>query len=92
MCTVTCAKGIGNGWPLAAVVTTPEIAKTLTQRIHFNTFGGKITFIPPHLHLPSIAKDHRLINLFVWELKALFIRASIKCAKSISKILTFDPK
>jgi alanine-glyoxylate transaminase/(R)-3-amino-2-methylpropionate-pyruvate transaminase len=37
---VTCAKGIGNGWPLAAVVTTPEIAKTLTQRIHFNTFGG----------------------------------------------------
>ena len=34
------AKGIGNGVPLAAVVTTPEIAQTLTQRIHFNTFGG----------------------------------------------------
>jgi alanine-glyoxylate transaminase/(R)-3-amino-2-methylpropionate-pyruvate transaminase len=34
------AKGIGNGWPLAAVVTTPEIAKSLTQRIHFNTYGG----------------------------------------------------
>ncbi len=37
---VTMAKGIGNGAPLAAVVTTPEIAQTLTQRIHFNTFGG----------------------------------------------------
>jgi alanine-glyoxylate transaminase/(R)-3-amino-2-methylpropionate-pyruvate transaminase len=37
---VTMAKGIGNGVPLAAVVTTPEIANTLTDRIHFNTFGG----------------------------------------------------
>ncbi|CAN5579847.1 N/A [soil metagenome] len=37
---VTMAKGIGNGFPLAAVVTTPEIAKTLAQRIHFNTYGG----------------------------------------------------
>ena len=37
---VTMAKGIGNGAPLAAVVTTPEIAQTLTSRIHFHTFGG----------------------------------------------------
>lgn len=37
---VTMAKGIGNGCPLAAVVTTPTIAKALTSRIHFNTFGG----------------------------------------------------
>ncbi len=37
---VTMAKGIGNGFPLAAVVTTPEIAQTLAQRIHFNTYGG----------------------------------------------------
>jgi alanine-glyoxylate transaminase/(R)-3-amino-2-methylpropionate-pyruvate transaminase len=37
---VTMAKGIGNGAPLAAVVTRPEIAQTLAQRIHFNTFGG----------------------------------------------------
>jgi alanine-glyoxylate transaminase/(R)-3-amino-2-methylpropionate-pyruvate transaminase len=37
---VTMAKGIGNGTPLAAVVTTPEIAKPLCDRIHFNTFGG----------------------------------------------------
>ncbi len=37
---VTMAKGIGNGAPLAAVVTTPKIAATLTQKVHFNTFGG----------------------------------------------------
>jgi alanine-glyoxylate transaminase/(R)-3-amino-2-methylpropionate-pyruvate transaminase len=37
---VTMAKGIGNGAPLAAVVTTPEIAASLTGKIHFNTFGG----------------------------------------------------
>jgi alanine-glyoxylate transaminase/(R)-3-amino-2-methylpropionate-pyruvate transaminase len=34
------AKGIGNGAPLAACVTRPEIARTTTNRIHFNTFGG----------------------------------------------------
>src|SRR5437899_10642409 len=34
------AKGIGNGCPLGAVVTTPKIAATLEQRTHFNTFGG----------------------------------------------------
>ncbi|KAL7037910.1 hypothetical protein ACKWTF_009396 [Chironomus riparius] len=37
---VTMAKGIGNGFPLGAVVTTPKIAQVLTQAIHFNTFGG----------------------------------------------------
>ena len=37
---VVMAKGIGNGVPLAAVTTTAEIAKSLTNRIHFNTFGG----------------------------------------------------
>ena len=37
---VTLAKGIGNGCPLAAVVTTAQIAATLKERLHFNTFGG----------------------------------------------------
>ena len=37
---VTMAKGIGNGIPLAAVTTRREIAATISQRIHFNTFGG----------------------------------------------------
>jgi len=37
---VTMAKGIGNGAPLGACTTRMEIAKTLTNRVHFNTFGG----------------------------------------------------
>lgn len=37
---VTMAKGIGNGFPLAAVVTTPKIAEVLSHALHFNTFGG----------------------------------------------------
>src|SRR3954469_11748935 len=37
---VTMAKGIGNGAPLAAVVTTPKVAAVIQQKVHFNTFGG----------------------------------------------------
>ena len=37
---VTMAKSLGNGAPIAAVTTRMEIAQSLTQRIHFNTFGG----------------------------------------------------
>lgn len=37
---VTMAKGMGNGAPIAAVTTRMEIARKLTERIHFNTFGG----------------------------------------------------
>ena len=37
---VTMAKGIGNGFPLAAVVTTPEIGAVMTRALHFNTYGG----------------------------------------------------
>ncbi len=37
---VTLAKGFGNGAPLGACVTRPEIAAALKKRTHFNTFGG----------------------------------------------------
>jgi alanine-glyoxylate transaminase/(R)-3-amino-2-methylpropionate-pyruvate transaminase len=37
---VTMAKGIGNGAPLGACVTRPEIAAMMKNRTHFNTFGG----------------------------------------------------
>lgn len=37
---VTMAKGIGNGYPMAAVITRREIAECMKQRLHFNTFGG----------------------------------------------------
>lgn len=34
------AKGIGNGFPMAAVVTTKEIAAAHAGTTYFNTFGG----------------------------------------------------
>src|SRR5262249_10570589 len=37
---VTMAKGIGNGAPLGACVTRPQVAAALEHRTHFNTFGG----------------------------------------------------
>lgn len=37
---VTMAKGIGNGFPIGALVTTRKISQVLTQALHFNTFGG----------------------------------------------------
>ncbi|XP_062333875.1 alanine--glyoxylate aminotransferase 2, mitochondrial [Osmerus eperlanus] len=37
---VTMAKGIANGFPMGAVVTTPEIAASFAKGVHFNTFGG----------------------------------------------------
>jgi len=37
---ITMAKGIGNGVPLGGMTTTEEISQVMTNRIHFNTFGG----------------------------------------------------
>uniref|UniRef100_T1JJ22 Alanine--glyoxylate aminotransferase 2, mitochondrial n=1 Tax=Strigamia maritima TaxID=126957 RepID=T1JJ22_STRMM len=37
---VTMAKGVANGFPMGAVVTTPQIAKSLHTALQFNTFGG----------------------------------------------------
>jgi alanine-glyoxylate transaminase/(R)-3-amino-2-methylpropionate-pyruvate transaminase len=37
---ITMAKGIGNGVPLGAMTTTEEISQVMTNRVHFNTFGG----------------------------------------------------
>jgi alanine-glyoxylate transaminase/(R)-3-amino-2-methylpropionate-pyruvate transaminase len=37
---VTMAKGIANGFPMGAVVTTQEIADSFGRALYFNTFGG----------------------------------------------------
>ncbi|QDT00877.1 aspartate aminotransferase family protein [Adhaeretor mobilis] len=37
---ITMAKGIGNGIPLGAFTTTEEISEVMTNKIHFNTYGG----------------------------------------------------
>ncbi|CAN0354370.1 unnamed protein product, partial [Ectocarpus sp. 4 AP-2014] len=37
---ITMAKGIGNGIPLGAFTTTDKISEVMTNRVHFNTYGG----------------------------------------------------
>jgi len=57
---VTMAKGIGNGSPLAAVTTRREIAERLTQRIHFNTFGGNPVSMAAGLAVMQAIDEDRL--------------------------------
>ena len=60
---VTMAKGIGNGAPLAAVVTTPEIAACMASRIHFNTYGGNpVSSAIGRAVLRTIDNDHLMEN------------------------------
>ncbi|XP_076922193.1 alanine--glyoxylate aminotransferase 2 homolog 2, mitochondrial-like [Bidens hawaiensis] len=63
---VTMAKGIGNGIPLGAVVTTPEIAAVLTRRNYFNTFGGNpVSTAAGHAVLKVIEKEKLQENAHV---------------------------
>ena len=57
---VTMAKGIGNGVPLAAVTTRMEIAKTLAQRLHFNTFGGNPVCMAAGLAVLDVIEEEGL--------------------------------
>jgi len=57
---VTLAKGMGNGIPLAAVVTRPQIARTLAQRLHFNTFGGNPVSMAQGLAVLQVIDEENL--------------------------------
>lgn len=57
---VTMAKGIGNGVPLAAVATRREIAETLAQRLHFNTFGGNPVSMAAGLAVMEVIEEEGL--------------------------------
>jgi alanine-glyoxylate transaminase/(R)-3-amino-2-methylpropionate-pyruvate transaminase len=54
------AKGIGNGAPLAAVATRREIAQTLAQRLHFNTFGGNPVSMAQGLAVLEVIEEEGL--------------------------------
>ncbi|KAJ0985466.1 hypothetical protein J5N97_003822 [Dioscorea zingiberensis] len=63
---VTMAKGIGNGIPIGAVVTTPEIAQVLTRRSYFNTFGGNpVCTAGGHAVLKVLEKEKLQENAFI---------------------------
>lgn len=37
---MTMAKGIGNGWPLGAVLTSKKVADVMNTKLFFNTFSA----------------------------------------------------
>ena len=57
---VTMAKGLGNGVPIGAVTTRMEIAKPLTQRIHFNTFANNPVSMAAGLAVLDIIEEDGL--------------------------------
>jgi len=59
---VTMAKGIGNGWPLACVITTPEISKSLSKKLWFNTYGGHPVIMSVGKAVLEIIENERLIE------------------------------
>jgi len=58
---VTLGKPLGNGHPLAAVVTTPEIASSfVTGMEYFNTFGGNPVSCEIGLAVLDVLRDEAL--------------------------------
>ena len=58
---VTAGKPIGNGHPLGAVITTPEIARSFeTGMEYFNTFGGNPVSCAAGLAVLDVIADERL--------------------------------
>jgi len=58
---VTLGKPIGNGHPLGAVVTTPQVAHSfLTGMEYFNTFGGNPVSAAVGLAVLDVIADERL--------------------------------
>ncbi|XP_063700685.1 alanine--glyoxylate aminotransferase 2, mitochondrial [Culicoides brevitarsis] len=54
---VTMAKGIGNGFPIGAVVTRKEIASMMSQAAHFNTYGGNPLSSAVGVEVLNVIKD-----------------------------------
>jgi 4-aminobutyrate aminotransferase-like enzyme/Ser/Thr protein kinase RdoA (MazF antagonist) len=60
---VTLGKPIGNGHPLGAVVTTPDIAHSFANGMeYFNTFGGNPVSCAAGLAVLDVIRDEELQN------------------------------
>jgi 4-aminobutyrate aminotransferase-like enzyme len=60
---VSMGKPIGNGHPLAAVVTTPEISRSFANGMeYFNTFGGNPVSCAAGLAVLDVLRDEELQN------------------------------
>ena len=60
---VTMGKPIGNGHPMAAVVTTPQIAQAFANGMeYFSTFGGNPVSAAIGLAVLDVIRDERLVH------------------------------
>ncbi|UCD38989.1 MAG: aminotransferase class III-fold pyridoxal phosphate-dependent enzyme [Fidelibacterota bacterium] len=60
---VTMGKPIGNGHPLGAVVTTPEIAQSFDNGMeYFNTFGGNPVSMAVGLAVLDVLEEEQLLE------------------------------
>lgn len=57
---VTMAKGLGNGYPLGAVITTREVAESMRGKTHFNTFGGGPVAMAAGLAVLDVLDEEKL--------------------------------
>ncbi|CAN5375615.1 N/A [soil metagenome] len=57
---VTMAKSLGNGAPIAAVITRKEIAETMKQKLHVNTFGGNPVSTAAGLAVMDVLEEDKL--------------------------------
>lgn len=60
---IVMSKGIGNGFPIAAVVTRREIAHSMTRRMFFNTYGSNpVSCAAGRAVLQAIDAEHLQAN------------------------------
>jgi alanine-glyoxylate transaminase / (R)-3-amino-2-methylpropionate-pyruvate transaminase len=57
---VVMAKGLGNGFPIAAVVSKRHIAESITKKQFFNTYGGNPTMCAAGREVLKVLKDEKL--------------------------------
>ncbi len=81
---VTLGKPIGNGHPMAAVITTPAIARSFDNGMeYFNTFGGNPVSCAVGIAVLDVIEEERLQGnalLVGGYLKAELERLAIACA------------
>jgi len=75
---VVMAKGLGNGLPIAAVVSKREIADAITSKQFFNTYGGNPTMCAGAFEVLKVIQEEKLQenalkigNLFLESMKRL---------------------
>jgi acetylornithine/succinyldiaminopimelate/putrescine aminotransferase len=86
---LTCAKGLGNGFPVGAILTKNHIAESMQVGAHGTTFGGNPLACSVALEVINTVSKKRLLSnvlkkekLFIKKLDA--INAKLKCFERIN--------